>query len=238
MTPSFSDLFELAADGDRDAIRDLHRSGERAVFEQARAWALSDDVPRQEVGLDVLGQLGIGQTPDRPKWPFRRETIDLLRYLLRDPEAPADVLESAIVAAGHQYAEDLLAEVAAAASHPDEDVRHAVAWGIGFLRSGVDDGEPTAPLIVDTLIRLCADDVAAVREWALFALRGIEEDLTPNESPAALAAYLAGAEDDDPEVRAEAVQALEALGVRNRSRAPRPSRPTTSRRSRRRSRRR
>jgi len=238
MAVSIPELFELALGGDHDAVRRLHWTGERAVYEQARDWTLSDVLERQEIGLDVLGQLGIGQTQDREQWPFRRETIDLLRYVLRDAEAHPDVLQSAIVAAGHQHAEVLLDDVVAAADHPEAAVRYAVAWALVYLRKDSDYDGPTQAVVVATLIRLCADPDPGVREWAIFELRTIEPDQTPNESPDALAAYLAGAEDSDFEVRLEAEQALEALGVRSRSRTPRPARPTTSRRPRRRSRRR
>ncbi|MDA0184317.1 hypothetical protein OJ997_28690 [Solirubrobacter phytolaccae] len=231
------ELFEIAYDSEGDAysdvLRELHWSGERVTFEIARAWAFDPDELRRIVGLDVLGQLGIAQSARRSHWPHRPETIELLRRILQDPNVPLDVLESAIVSAGHQSARALLHDVIAFVDHPDDDIRSAVTFAVSSLRVFADDdGDlyPAAPEIVDTLIHLCADDVAEIREWALFHLRILEDDQAPNESPGALAAYLAGVEDEDEDVRLEARQALEALGLRSEPRIGRLSRPMTRRR--------
>lgn len=237
------ELFELAYESEGDAYGDvlaeLHHSGLRTTFEIARAWTFDPDEERRCVGLDVLGQLGIGQTARRPDWPHRPATIALLRRVLHEPDVPVDVLQSAIIAARHQSAGALLHDVIAFAHHEDEDVRSAVTFAVTFLRPDGDERwYPAAPEIVDTLIGLCADESAEIREWALLHLRTLEAEDRPNESPGALAAYMAGAEDEDSDVRFEALQALSALGVRTRLRTPLPARPRTSRRSRRRSRRR
>ena len=104
---------------------------------------------------------------------------------------------------GEPYGDDWLLE---RRSHPDADVREAVA----FALSGRGGDAALA-----ALIELSGDPEAAVRDWATFALGTLAEQ----DSPALRDALAARLDDPDDDTRLEAIHGL-ALRGDHRAQAP------------------
>jgi len=208
-----TELFTAALQGTDDerddAMRELHRAGDRETFELAREWALDPDPARRRVGLNVLAQLGGLESSDRADWPFRPQTVDLLRPVLHNHDETPSVLAAAVAAAGHQHSGELLDEVLALRRHRDPEVRQAVASALTLLVHGLAELD-AIPRLVQPLIELARDEDPDVREWALFELRTLHHG-APDESPGALRVFHEARRATHPGVRAEALLALAAL---------------------------
>jgi len=158
-------LFKQTLDGEYDddapwaAVHELQRRGTREVFTLAKEWCGSPDPLRRARGLDVLAQLG--KTMEHPSNSFPSESYSVVSAIVSN-EHNVLPLRSAIAALGHldnPLAVPLIAEFH---THPDHEVRFAVASALGSF--------PDAPLSVTTLVQLMKDDDSDVRDWATFGL--------------------------------------------------------------------
>ena len=199
-TRSVAELLEASVDWTDDdwgssrtwrAVAELQRRGTREVLEGALALCKSRDSRVRARGADILAQLGI---PDRT---FPEECLSELIRLLQQDDSPR-VLESAAIGLGHQYGQkDLRAIPALVAhkNHPDMNVRHGVASGLGGYN------EPDA---VAVLIELMEDPADLVRDWATFGLGA----LCSADNAAIRDALLLRLADRDEDVRFEALSGL------------------------------
>lgn len=194
---SVSELIDiaLAAEDDWEATATLHWRGTREVLEAALALAGSGIATHRALAADILGQLGI---PDRT---FPDECFGALIDLLEDQDV--QVVWSAIYALGHLDADRSAERILPFRSHPDADVRHAVAFALG----GVADYKATA-----ALLELMIDADIDVRDWATFGI-GILSKSDSAEIRTALAAAL---DDQNEDIRFEAIC---GLGLRRDRRA-------------------
>jgi hypothetical protein len=200
---SVDDLFAAALSGDREddaawkAVTRLHRLGTREVLEKASDLARSADPLHRARGADILGQLGCISKDAAES--FASERLHALLSLLAEESDPL-VLDAVIVGLGHLRDPVGLHAVLPYSKHPDEDVRHAVAWS---LPGGLND-----PEILDTLMALMRDSDSYVRDWATFGL-GTQSD---EDSPAVRDALFDRLQDTDEDTRAEAAAGLAKRG--------------------------
>jgi HEAT repeat protein len=156
---------EVEDDGDAPtpSLVELHQRPVRELYEAAAALVEDDDLIRRTLGVRILRELG---PPDEDgRRPFSAETVPLLRARLRAEQDP-EVLGWIISALGYHAAREALPEVLALATHPDDGVRHAVA----FALPGLIHPEPVEPETAAVLIRLAQDDDADVRYYALYGI--------------------------------------------------------------------
>jgi len=172
-------------------VHELHSRTEQPVLEAALEWCSDDDPLLRSLAADVLGQLGA-----KDEHPFASESVEPLGVLLGD--ADPTVVASSLVALGHLRAGDLDA-ILAHAAHEEASVRESVAFA---LCGREEDGA------VRTLCELSKDTTLEVRNWATFAL-GSQTELDRPELRLALVNRL---EDDDHEVRGEAMVGLARRG--------------------------
>jgi HEAT repeat protein len=188
---SVSDLFEAALQADDDAawnaVAALHWRGSKEVLERAVALTRSIDPALRARGANILGQLGV---PDRT---FPDECFSAVLSLLADDVE--QVVEDAVYALHHIDSTRGSVHVIPFAGHENDDIRHAVAFGLG----GVD-----APEAHEALLTLMQDRDADVRNWATFGI-GQQCDVDTDQIRGALASALS---DDDDVVRCEGVIGL------------------------------
>lgn len=189
---SVSDLFETALQaGDDDAAWDavaaLHWRGSIEVLERAIAYTRSVDPALRESGANILAQLGV------PARTFPDQCFLALLPLLSDDVE--QVVAAAVYAPHHIDSARGAAHIIPFAGHEDDDIRHAVAFGLG----GVD-----TPAAHKTLLTLMQDRDADVRNCATFGI-GQQCDVDTAQIRKALASALS---DDDDNVRREGVIGL------------------------------
>ncbi|MFI5494226.1 HEAT repeat domain-containing protein [Actinoplanes sp. NPDC051859] len=190
-------------DGDapQPAFVALHRRPTREVFDRAAALACDSDAEQRELGVRILRELGDEQ-PDGHR-PFRDETVALMRTRLREETDPA-VLHWIVSALGYHHDKEALPQVVALADHPDEWVRFHVAAALPGLVN-LDQVEPEA---ADALLRLCHDDDAETRYYALYA---VTRDIPSMDLQAVTELVTQLANDPDDQVRAMAAGHQEAV---------------------------
>ncbi len=171
-----------------EAIRVLQARGTQDIFDAARRLCESENPLEREVGVDILGQLGI------PERTFPDESLEILLALL-EREQETGLLESITVALGHLHDTRAIEPLAKLKNHPDSDVRHGLTFALG----GHEDD-----LAISTLIELSSDESPLVRDWATFGL-GSLIDTDSLEIRDALIARLA---DDDATTKGEALAGL------------------------------
>ncbi|MFL5844324.1 MAG: HEAT repeat domain-containing protein [Solirubrobacteraceae bacterium] len=196
-----------APDSDERAvyIRALHfHRAHDEVFAGARELVLSPDPDQREVGVDILGSVGLERTSEDRINLARRSSdltdsiIELLLKVMRSETVPR-VLEALGFAFGHLDDPRPVDALVAQRRHPDENVRYAVVYGL--LMHDVDSA-------VSALIELSRDPDSHVRDWATFGLGSqIERD-----TPAVRAALAARLSDEDEDTREEAICGLAARG--------------------------
>ena len=193
------EVLELDREDDRrwEIIRDLHAREDRATFEAVAAVARSGRAEARAFACDVLGQLGHPARDESELLPFRDETIPVLLECAR-ADAVA-LVEAAVVALGHQRLHGHETELVDLVTHPDADVRQALAFALGGEESDA---------AVNALVRLSEDADADVRDWATFAL-GTMSERTDAVIVEALARRLS---DPDEDTRGEAVSGLAVRG--------------------------
>jgi HEAT repeat protein len=175
---------EYESDESWEAVSALQRLGGRAVFERASAWCSSQDAKKRARGADILAQ--IGKTAEHPGNSFPDESFAVVSGMLTRETEPLP-LASAIYALGHIGDPRAVSILVEYQSHPDANVRFAVATALGHFADG--------PLAAQVLIRLTADTDADVRDWATFGL-GVLGQQDSAEIRDALAARLNDACDD------------------------------------------
>ncbi|MEV6649681.1 ankyrin repeat domain-containing protein [Streptomyces sp. NPDC051219] len=195
----FAELAERAlrcGDPDNDdwieAMHVLHRRGDEETFQAASAWCASGEPMRQAFAADVLGRLGF-QGGEKP---FAARSLPVLRELSREAADP-ELIQSAVLALGHQGDPAALPEILRHAGHPDPEVRYRVALALGGLVPG--DHEEAIGL----LVTLSGDTDDRVRDWATMALAGVDAD-----TPTVREALAARLDDDDADAAAEAARGL------------------------------
>jgi HEAT repeat protein len=174
----------------------LHLRGTEEVFRMVSPLCRSERIDERVLCADVLGQLGARTRP------FASETMDILIGMLSD-ESESEVLDAAADAIGHMYVYDprALDPLLRLKDHPSAEVRRSVASAL----SGYTDGSA-----IDALIDLSRDSDRDVRDWAVhFGLDHCDVPNTPQVREALMERAL---NDDDDEVRAEALLALAHLG--------------------------
>ena len=192
-------------DGDGDvampALSALHRWPSREVFDRAAALVCDSDATRRELGVRILRELGDEQPGGRR--PFSEQTVSLMRVRLGEETDPA-VARWIVSALGYHHGQEALPEVLALAGHPDDRVRFHVAAALPSLV----DFDCVEPEAADALIRLCHDDDADTRFYALYAatreIGGLDVQAVTR-----LTEQLA--DDPDEQVRAMAVAHHEAI---------------------------
>ncbi len=189
---STGELFRVAlAEPDVDArwraVQALHWRGGRDVFDRAAALCQGARPIERMTGADVLAELGL------PDHDYPDEATAILAALL-ERERDARVLASVLTAFGHLGGPPDLGVAAPLADHADPAVRHSLAYALGFREE---------PLAVETLIALTRDEEANVRDWATFGLGQGDAD-----SPALRDALAVRLDDEDDDVRAEAIAGL------------------------------
>jgi HEAT repeat protein len=152
-----------------DAVRTLHRTGGREVFDRAAEWCRSHDPLRRARAADVLAQLG--GTVDHPSNNFPEECFSVVSTLMQREKDPLPLL-SAVHALGHIGNPLAVPLVIEHRIHTSADVRFAVACALGNFAND--------PRAVNTLLELIQDVDDDVRDWATFGL-GVQGDLDSEE---------------------------------------------------------
>jgi len=183
------------------ALSALQRRSSREVFDRAAALVSDSDVTRRELGVRILRELGDEQPGGRRA--HREQTVALMRARLRDESDPA-VTHWIVSALGYHHAREALPEVVALAGHPDGRVRFHVAAALPSLVN-LDSAELEA---VDALIRLCHDDDADTRYYALYAAT---REIGGLDVHTVIRLTVQLADDPDEQVRAMAVAHNEAI---------------------------
>lgn len=151
-------LFPLLTDPDdivrTGVARELQIRGSEDVFAHASELLKGDRFETREIAAFVLGQLGT------PNFPYRDQSIPLLRPLLHDKYY--EVRGAAAAALGHLKANEALNDLLELASDSEAYVRENVAFALAF--TGADQRS------IATLRKLSNDDNSDVRGWAEFAL--------------------------------------------------------------------
>lgn len=174
-----------------DTVMALHMRGSTEVFEEAKDLCASVDEDAKVLGADILGQLG---TPERP---FASVSTEILLDMLNDETSPI-VLSAVAMAIGQLWNHDPRAvqPLVRLSAHEDADVRKSAAFGL----SGYHD--QTA---VDAIIELSSDPDRDVRDIAThFGL----DSLCGPDTPGIHEALLRRIDDEDAEIRAEALLGL------------------------------
>ena len=146
------------ADAPWEAVSDLRKLGNREVFDCAATWCASQDSLKRARGADILAQLG--RDVGKPH-SFPEESFDVVSALALHETEPLP-LASAVSALGHIGNPGAIPIVVAQRSHPDADVRFAVACALGKFAKD--------PRAASALIQLAGDPNDDVRDWATFAL--------------------------------------------------------------------
>jgi HEAT repeat protein len=152
-------LGDYDADSPWEAVRTLREIGSREVFDQAAKWCGSLNLMERARGADVLAQLG--KTPEHPSNLYPEESFTVISALLRAETEPLP-LSSAIYALGHIGNPLSVPLVTQHRTHPEPDVRFAVAFALGNF---ADD-----PVAVGALLPLTRDADDDVRDWATFGI--------------------------------------------------------------------
>jgi len=166
---SDEELFELAFQPDSEldddyeaetawaAIRVLRRRNTAQVFALAKEYCASQHLRHRERALQVLAQLGGGSPlADRP---HLQASVDLAVSALQDQHLA--VAQAAAWALAHLQGPTAIAVLVQLETHPDADIRRAVATGLGGSNH---------PEAAPTLMRLMEDADDEVRNWATFSL--------------------------------------------------------------------
>ena len=188
-------LLDPDSDRSQQALATIRFRGSQAEFDAAARLTASEVPAERSLGAAILGQLGWDEHT------FLEPSVDLLMPMLRD--SSTDVIESAIYALGHRDHARAAAPIAAFRSHPDDDIRVAVAFSLASLI-----GE--APEEAAALVELTRDRCADVRDWATFGFRLQAEERTV-DSPEIREALVERVGDQEAEVRGEALLALASL---------------------------
>lgn len=192
-TDELVDLYLAAPDTDdgQQALATLHHRGGDAELAHGARLAKAATEAERVAGADILAQLG---------WEERTHLEDSVAILLTLLDDPSDaVVSAAAIALGHRHHPRAIQPLVELARHPNPQVRHGVVHGL----TGHEDLAAVA-----ALIELTRDPDRDVRGWATFAIA----QCTDRDSPELREALSARTEDQDPEVRGEALIGLARRG--------------------------
>lgn len=175
-----------------DYVMELHKRGTQDVFQAAIELCKSEKSDERALGADILGQLGY------PEKPFTHESVDILLDML-SKEEDVNSLNSIIAALGHLEDSRAVELIAQFQSHRDEKIRLTVAHALGHYNDDI---------AISALIRLSSDEVRDVRDWATFYIAN-NEDV---DSPEIREVLWKASDDEDNEIRAEALYGLARRG--------------------------
>lgn len=212
---STEELFAATLEGGYDddapweAVSVLRLRGGAGVFDVAKLYCGSEDAKARARGLSVLAQLDAGK-PDGER-PFTAECVSIAIEHIR--ESDEEIVRCAAWALSHLGTERAVAILIGLRSHPDADVRHAVANCIELRK------HPEGVIILTALME---DGNEVVRDWATFALGNdavIEGGVRRfTDSPEIRAAFRRRLDDSYEEARREAIWGLalrrDPLGVK------------------------
>lgn len=196
---STDELLSLALGRDIDEDNDAYWEPVRclqyrlpAIVDQIDALLQGPDAKARATAATILGQNSVQQ-----KWDVAGCTNRLLSAM--QGESDSDVLGSILHGLGNLRDHRMIESVLRFTSHPEPDVRYAVVHCL------LGQDETNA---VDALVRLSSDPDHDVRNWATFGL-GSQID---TDTPAIRDALLARLDEDDSEIRGEAVVGLAVRG--------------------------
>jgi len=165
-------------DAYRRRVARLHGIGGREMFEAARRLLRSGEAARRALGADILSGLDPGRLPP----PFQDESVALLLPAV-EVESDPTALAAVVRALARHGVRRAIPALVGLVDHEAVEVRlglaaelHWCTWQEGVERP---DGAVTA-----ALIRLSADRIAEVRNWACFNLA--QSDVDGEEVRAAL----------------------------------------------------
>ncbi len=173
-----------------DLIRIL-QSRLTTIFPKVQEMVRSDSVPAKCVAAAILGQNG------REDKSLGAECVAELVHLLQKESDPA-IIGSAVAAIGSFEGLAPRDLILSFAEHPDADVRFHVACAIGTFE---DDKSIAAQ------IKLSQDSDRDTRNWATFGLGSLIDE----DTPAIRAALAARLDEEDAEIRGEAMVGLANL---------------------------
>jgi HEAT repeat protein len=174
-----------------EAVSIIHYRASEVELRAGMELCRAADPRRRWLGAWILGQLGVHA--DGLNERYREEAIGVLIPMLEDEDP--EVIGGALVALRFRADERALAPMLRLIGHGDSEIRYCLALA---LRSYAD------PESLGALILLTRDEAAQVRDWATFGLR-LRNEADSAELREALIARL---EDEDEEVRGEAMIAL------------------------------
>ena len=195
---SISDIIKIALDLDPesdeywDAVSALWHKDAQEITAKAGELCSSTCSRERILGVNMLAQL---RPVDKALQAAAKDIV--LDVLMTDTDVY--VILSAAHAEGHLEDPRAMARLVELHRHPDEDVRYAVVHGLGWRR------EESS---VSTLIKLMDDCDADVRNWVTFYV-GQMDDM---DSPEIREALLHRTDDEESEVRGEALRGLAQRG--------------------------
>jgi hypothetical protein len=191
------------------AVHALRRRGTRQVFDAVARLARDPRARGRLLAADVLAQLG-ARAGD---YPYAEEALPYLLPLLDDPE------EAVQAAAGHAFGNHTSAEAVpqlvrlSRSQHPE--VRLGSVFGLqNQVEQVAEDEQPRFDSrALEGLLELTRDPDRDVRDWATYqtAILAMASD---DELPGVRAALWERVEDEEPEIRSEALEGLAELGDR------------------------
>lgn len=194
----FEDLLNYSVESDEywQAVHKIRMVGAEFVCGYILPQCASENSDIRLRAIDVLAQL---DSRDESK------TVLFLKSLLKE-EQNDQVIRSCIYAIGHQYYHNhsIIDAIEKYSDHDNPDIRQAVATALP--NSNCEEKS------IKMLIKLMADEVSAVRDWATFSLG----NLMNSDSPEIREAFIERLVDDDLDV---VVEAIVALASRNDMRA-------------------
>lgn len=138
-----------------DNISVLRRRPSEELFSKCVELTQSKDPKIRSIGIDILAQFG------SPPRPFLKETLTLYFELL-NIESDSEVLMSLLYAIGHNndnLSEQQIEKLCSFHNNDNNWIKEGLVSAIGFI----DDLH-----VIDVLIKLSADKLSHIRNWATF----------------------------------------------------------------------
>jgi HEAT repeat protein len=199
---SDEELFHAALDAQGDdrqaeAVFTLRERGTREIYEAAAALCQSKKARERWCGVDVLGQFGYHVYGGNH--PYHEETVSLFLDMI-EREKRVTVLGILLWALAELDDPRAVEPIARFSTHANKWVRRQAAEALTHFAH---DNEAA----LRHLIGMCSDPDRDVRDWATFGL-GSQFDPGDLDLPEAHAVLWERADEDDTEIRAQAVRGL------------------------------
>lgn len=179
-------------------IEALRKAGTQEVFDRSIELCSSDCANHRSLGVCVIAQFGVSTGLTEKSF---HEQIESQLAKMVETESDSVVISSLISAISFQNMTQTLPWILALSKHSDADLRWRVAWALPL------EVKPEHELydeVIETLIRLSADEDSQVRDWATFTL-GTQLD---DASERVVEALLQRTKDRDFDTRSEAIMGL------------------------------